>query len=184
MGKKPKIISGKLEDKKINDICALFETGEENEDIRTLFKQEEDYYKPKRISNFWKNIYNEYESNGDKNRNLSLDEYLNKIEHYLRNIIMDLQNSVARKIQLAIVINFIFSKYAEEERVMHSISGSIKFTTYSDANKFVDKSLHSRYHENLETSMKRSDFIFNSVQLINYKCHKVNLNVLVHILIF
>ena len=90
MGKKPKIISGKLEDKKINNICALFETGEENEDIRTLFKQEEDYYKPKRISNFWKNIYIEYESNGDKNRHLSLDEYLNKIEHYLRNIIMDL----------------------------------------------------------------------------------------------
>ena len=52
MGKKPKIISGKLEDKKINNICALFETVEENEDIRTLFKQEEDYYKPKRISNF------------------------------------------------------------------------------------------------------------------------------------
>ena len=96
---------------------------------------------------------------------------------------MDLQNSDARKVQLAIVINFIFSKYAEVERVMHSISGSIKFTTYSDANKFVDKSLRSRYHENLETSMKGSDFIFDSVQLIKYKCHKVNLNALVHILI-
>ena len=33
------------------------------------------------------------DSNGDKNRNLSLDEYLNKIRPYLRNIIIDLQNS-------------------------------------------------------------------------------------------
>ena len=28
-----------------------------------------------------------------KNKNLSLDEYLNKIETYLRNIILTLQNS-------------------------------------------------------------------------------------------
>ena len=46
-------------------------------DIRTLFEQEEDYYKPKRVSNFWNNNYVEHEINGDKNRNLSLDEYLN-----------------------------------------------------------------------------------------------------------
>ena len=31
----------------------------------------------------------EYESNGDKSRNLSLDEYLNKIKPYLRNVIID-----------------------------------------------------------------------------------------------
>ena len=37
------------------------------------------------------NNYIEYDSNGDKNRNLSLDEYLNKIEPYMRNIIIDLQ---------------------------------------------------------------------------------------------
>ena len=30
-----------------------------------------------------------------------------------------------------------------------------------------------RYQRNLETSMK-GDFIFDSVQLIHYKCHKVN----------
>ena len=46
-----------------------------------LFEQQEekDYCKPKRVSNFWNN-YIEYESDGDKNRNLSLDEYLNKIK--------------------------------------------------------------------------------------------------------
>ena len=54
-------------------------------DIRTLFEQEEKvYYKPKRVSNLWNNNYIEYESNNDKNRNLSLDKYLDKIEPYLR----------------------------------------------------------------------------------------------------
>ena len=50
--------------------------------IRTLFELEEekDYYKLKRVSNICNNNYIEYESNGDKNRNLSLEEYLNNIE--------------------------------------------------------------------------------------------------------
>ena len=45
------------------------------------------------VNNFWNNNYIKYESNGDKNKNLSFDEYLNKIETYLRNIIINLQNS-------------------------------------------------------------------------------------------
>ena len=78
------------------------------------------------MSNFRNNNYFEYESNSDKSRNLSLDEYFNKIKSYLRNIIIDLQNSDTRKIQLAIAINFISLKDVEEERVMHSTSKSIK----------------------------------------------------------
>ena len=69
-------------------------------EIRTLFEQqEEDYDKPKRVNNFWNNNYIKHESNGDKNRNLSRDKYLNKIELYLRNTIIDLQNSDLWKIQ-------------------------------------------------------------------------------------
>ena len=50
-------------------------------DIRTLFhqQQEKDYYKLKRASNSHNNNYIEYESNGDRNRNLTLDKHLNKI---------------------------------------------------------------------------------------------------------
>ena len=35
-------------------------------------------------------------------------------------------------------------------------------------------SLRLRYYGNLETSMRRSDFIFGLVQLMYYKYHKVN----------
>ena len=67
-------------------------------DIRALFEQEEDYYKPKRVSSFWNNIYTKYENNADKNSNLSLDKYLNRITPYLRNIIIYIQNSDKWKI--------------------------------------------------------------------------------------
>ena len=61
-------------------------------DIRTLVEQEkeEDYYKPKRVDNFWNNNYIDYGSNGDKNRVLLLKEYLNRIKPYLRDIIINL----------------------------------------------------------------------------------------------
>ena len=89
--------------------------------MRILFEQEkeEDYYEPERVNNFQNNNYIEYESNGDKNTKLSLDEYLNKIESYLRNIIINLQISDSWKIRLVVTINFISSKNTEEERVMY-----------------------------------------------------------------
>ena len=73
------------------------------------------------------------------------------------------------KIQLTIAINFIFSKDVEEERVMHSSSDNVKFTSYHDPTEVVDEhfeSFRSRYQGNLETSMRQSHFILDSVQLM------------------
>lgn len=39
-------------------------------DIKELFKQEEDYYKPVTVGNFHSNKYIEYESNKDRNKTL------------------------------------------------------------------------------------------------------------------
>ena len=108
----------KIEKKKHNERTIKDRT---IKDIKTPFQQEEDHYKPGRVSNVWNN-YTEYESNGDKNRKLSLDKCLNKIECYLRNIIIGPQNSNAWKVQLQIESNFTSSKDDEEERVIPSNS--------------------------------------------------------------
>ena len=105
------------------------------------------------------NINIEYESIGSKNRNLSLDEYLNKIETYLRNIMINLQNSDIWKIQLTIAINFISSRDTEEERVLHLSSDNIKFTSYSEVSYVIEKLFKSLFKDGLEASMKGSDFI-------------------------
>ena len=60
-------------------------------DTRTYFEQEDDdYYKLKRVSNFWNNICIACESNGDRNKNLLLEEYFTKIKPYLGDIIIGL----------------------------------------------------------------------------------------------
>ena len=121
--------------------------------------------------------YIEYESNVDEKKKLLLDSYLNKIKPYLRNIIIDLQSSDTWKTHSTMAIKFISSKDTQEERVMYSTSGNIKLAPYNDANEVVNKffvSLCSKYQDNFETSMRVSDFIFDSVQLMHYKCHKVH----------
>ena len=48
---------------------------------------ENDYYKPILVKSFHKEGYKEYESRGDKNKSLSIEEYLNKIIPYLKELI-------------------------------------------------------------------------------------------------
>ena len=47
-----------------------------------------------------------------------VEEYIDKIRSYLKDIINNLKKFDARKIQLTVTIIFVFSKYNDEERVM------------------------------------------------------------------
>ena len=64
----------------------------------SLFKKEDDYYKPIRVGKFWNNSYIEYKCSGDRSKNLSLKDYLNKMKPYLRDIIINLQKFDSWKI--------------------------------------------------------------------------------------
>ena len=55
-------------------------------DIRTLLEQQDYYYKPIRVGNFWSNNHIEYESNGVRNKKNTLksgSHLLKKISFYL-----------------------------------------------------------------------------------------------------
>ena len=56
---------------------------------------------------------------------------------------------------------------------MHSKCCNTEFMTYDNVDELFE-SLRSRYQIRLETSMKWSDFIFDSIQLLYCKCHKIN----------
>ena len=68
--------------------------------------------------------------------------------------------------QWTITINFVSCKDNGEECVMNSKSDSIE----------LYDSLIKKYQIGLENSMKGSDFIFDCVYLLYYKCHKRNPN--------
>ena len=146
----------------IKDIRNLFRQEKETKaikdrilrDIKNLFeheKEEENYYKPVRVSNFWSNNYIEYKSNGDRNKTLSVEEYLNKIRLYLKDIINNLKKSDTWKIQLTIANNFISSLDNDEECVMHSKSDNIEIMISDEASEVIKEffdSLKNRYQNN------------------------------------
>ena len=68
-------------------------------------KKKKNCYIPLRVSNFWKKIYIEYKSNGDRN---------------LKDIINNLKKSHTWKIQITIANTFISSIDNDEVCVMHS----------------------------------------------------------------
>ena len=62
---------------------------------------------------------------------------------------------------------------------MHSKCDNKEIKINGKANQVVEKlfrSLLNRYQNNLETSMKCSDFTFDCVHLLYYKCNKINPN--------
>ena len=81
-------------------------------------------------------------------------------------MINNLQISDTWKIQLAIANNFISSKDNDEEQLMHSKSDHIEILINDEEDEVIEelfKSLHNRYQNNLEKSMKGSDFFFDYV---------------------
>ena len=150
-------------------------------DIGYLFNEitKEDYYEPIEIKSAFDSNYIEYESKGDNNDNLSLEEYLNIIRPYLRDMIDNHKAHSEWKIQLVMKINFISSLGTDEFREMHTKSDNIEImngTETSDAINELLKSFLRRYQEGLETKMKGSSFIFERVDLLYYHLHKISLN--------
>ena len=45
------------------------------------------------MGNFWNDNYIDYESNGHRNKDLSLKEYVKETKPYLKDILTDLQKS-------------------------------------------------------------------------------------------
>ena len=91
-------------------------------DIEHLFDKvsEEDYYKPILVKSSFKGNYKYYENRGDKEKRLSVRQYLNKITPHLYDWIND--HRIARrvrKIQISICVNFISSKDTGESRTIY-----------------------------------------------------------------
>ena len=118
-----------------------------------------------------------YEINDDRDKDLSITEYLNEIKPFLKDIIVKLQKSDTWNIHLTIPIKFTSSKDTNEKQAMNSKSDNIEIITYDNLEEIIEElleSLLSRYQIGLGTPMTGSDFIFDCVNLLHYKCHKIN----------
>ena len=112
----------------------------------------EDYYKPIIVNTAFNINYIRYESKGDKDKILTISEYLDVIRPYLIDMINDHKNQSEWKIQLITAISFISSKpNSDETSIMHTKSNNIEIMIGSDTDEVIEnlfKSLLQRYQEN------------------------------------
>ena len=134
-----------------------------------------DCYEPKEVKSAFDGSYVLYESKGDKDNNLSIDEYFDIIRPYLRDMIDNHQARGEWKIQLTMRIIFVSFTDTNETREMHTKSDNITITIdieTEDAINELFNTFHKRYQEGLETKMKGSSFTFERIDLLEYHLHK------------
>ena len=123
----------------------------------------------------YKNNYIEYRSEG--NKLLTIEEYLDLIEPYLRELINNHKSKGEWKIQLTAQINFIYSRPGSDEtRAMHTRSINEEFMNGSDTDEIIFKSLFQRYQENLQEKMRGSDFVFDGVNFLYSDFNKISIS--------
>ena len=157
---------------------------------------DEDYYEPILVKRAFDGNYIQYESKGDKGKNLSIKRYLKMIKPYLSNLIdnhkthglvryhsgeksWEEETSSEWKIQLTMAINFISSKGSDETRIMHRKSNNVEIMVSSETIEVIEdlfKSFLQKYQEGLEESVRGSEFVYDSADVLYYNLNKVSLS--------
>ena len=148
-------------------------------DIKNLFGEvDEDYYKPIKIKSASNGNYIKYESKGDKDKNLLPKEYLDIIRSYLSDMINDHKTRIEWEIQLTMQINFISSKDSKETCTMHTKSHNREFMMSNEKDEIIEKlfePLLQNYQKDLEGSVRKSEFVRDSIGLLYYHLQKISL---------
>ena len=144
-----------------------------------LFNDEDDYYKPTEVKSAFDGGYILYESRGDNDGRLSIDEYFNIIKPSLKDLIDDHKSKGEWKIQLSMRVIFVSFTNANETHEMYSKSDNVKIMSGIETEDIINElvnTFHKTYQEGLETNMRGSSFTFERIDLLEYHLHKISLN--------
>ena len=109
---------------------------------------------------------------------MSHEEYLNIIKPHLSDMINNHKTQSEWKIQLTMQINFISSKHSNETRNMHTKSNNIEIMMGNETDGIIEElcdSLLQNYQKGLEESMRGSEFVCDSVDLLYYHLNRISL---------
>ena len=83
------------------------------------------------------------------------------------------------KIQLTMTINFISSKDSDETLTVHTKSNNVEIMIGSETDEIIVdlfESFLQKYQEGLEKSMRGSEFVYDSIDVLYYNLNKVSLS--------
>ena len=113
-------------------------------DIRYLFNEitKEDYYEPIETKSVFDGNYIEHESRGDNDDNLALEEYLNMIRPYLRDMIDNHKAYSKWNIQIIVRIVFVSSLDTNDNHIMHTKSDNIEIMSGTETSEAINEHKH------------------------------------------
>ena len=157
----------------------IWENDDDDKILRDLdftFDPENDHYEPKKSVSVFNNNYIQYESIGNKDKTITIKEYLDMIWPYLSDILTDYKTQGEWTIHLTIAINFISSKDSDETCTTHTKSANIEIMMGGETDEIIEELFESLLQERLEESMKGSKFIFDSADVLFHNLNKISLN--------
>ena len=89
---------------------------------------------------------------------------------YLRDIINNHKTQGKWKVQLIMIINFMYSKDSDGICTMLTKSNNIEIMMGNEADEIIEElfeSLLQKYQEGLEEKMRGSEFVFDSIDLVH-----------------
>ena len=142
----------------------------------------DDYYKPILVKRFFNEGYKEYESRGDKDKTLSIEQYLNKIIPYLKELINNHKainnESNEWKIQLNMCIKFVSLIDTKDTRTFFVWSDNNEIRLGNETDDIVNNLIESflnAYQKEQDVLREGSNFVFENVELLKYCIHKTSL---------
>ena len=143
---------------------------------------DDDYYKPILVKSSFDENYKYYENRDDKDKKLSIEEYLDMIKPYLSDLINEnkaIENSFNEwKIQANMRVNFVSSNDTGEIRTIFVLSDNEEIRLGNETDDIVKRLINSflnNYQKEELILRNGSNFVFESVGLLSYHIHKTSL---------
>ena len=141
-----------------------------------------DYYKPILVESSFKKNNKYYESRGDKDKKLSVEQYLDMIKPYLSDLINENKTiktgSNEWKIQINMYVNFVSSNDTGETRITFVWSDNEEIKLGNETDDIIKRLINSflnKYQNEGIILRNGSNFVFESVGLLSYHIHKTSL---------
>ena len=150
-------------------------------DIENLFVNinDADYYQPQLVRSSFKKNYEYYEIRGDKDKKLSIQQYLYMIIPYLTELINEKKNnSIEHKIQLSMSVNFMCIADKEKTRTFHVKSDNVEIRLSNDTSEIIKELINSflsNYQKEEQILRNGSNYIFKSVDILDIYIHNIKL---------
>ena len=150
-------------------------------DIENLFINIDDsnYYKPVLVRRSFKKNYEYYEVRGDRDKKLSIKQYLTMIIPHLTKLINQRKNNNSEyKIQLSMGVSFMCITDKEKTRIFDVRNDNEEIRLGNDTSNIISeliKSFLSNYQKEEQILRNGSNYIYESVDVLDIYFHSIKL---------